>query len=445
VKGARVKATQNVLEFISDLEWGDLPSEVRHQSKRCLLDALGAVIAGMETPVGALMTAFAEQHFRGDEATILVSGKRTSSVGAALANGFAGNALDIDDGFRLVKGHPGECIVPVLLAACEIAQGCSGEAFLGALVAGYEVAIRAGLIRHATYHTYHASGSWGSIGAAAAAGKVLGLTNESIRYAMGIAEYHAPIAPMMKGIASPSMVKDGIGWGAMVAMSSTLLARDGFTGIEPLFNDTPQGEWISGLGTRYEMLNLYFKPYAACRWAQAPIEGALKLLRTHRLSIEDMHSIRVRTFAAAVELSRAHPRNTEEAQYNLAYPVAAALIDGEVGPRQVLPPRIHDRALLDLADRVTVEVDDEHERAFPAKARAEVIIQTRDGRTLTSGTVEANWEPPDSLPTDEELQRKFRWLVDPVLGVRKAQDLASLIWQFENVQASHILVASCQR
>jgi 2-methylcitrate dehydratase PrpD len=440
-----MNATPKVLEFIAHLEWGGLPPEVQHQAKRCLLDGLGGVIAGMETPVGALMAAFAERHFGGDDATIVVSGKRTSPVGAALANGFAGNALDIDDGFRLVKGHPGECIVPVLLAACEIAQDCSGETFLGALVAGYEVAIRAGLIRHATYPTYHASGSWGAIGGAAAAGKLLGLTKESIRHAMGTAEYHAPIAPMMKGIASPSMVKDAIGWGAMVAMSSTLLARDGFTGIEPLYNETPQGEWISGLGTRYEMLNLYFKPYAACRWAQAPIEGALKLLREHRLTTEDMHSIHVRTFAAAAELSRAHPMNTEEAQYNLSYPVAAALIDGEVGPRQVLPPRIHDRALLDLADRVTVEVDDEHERAFPAKARAEVVIQTKDGKVLSSGTVEANWEPPDSLPTDEELQRKFLWLVEPVLGIQKAREIASCVWHFDKVQASHLLLKSCMR
>jgi 2-methylcitrate dehydratase PrpD len=440
-----MNATQLALEFIADLEWRNLPPEVQHQAKRCLLDALGAVIAGMETPVGALMTAFAERHFRGDEATILVSGKGASSVGAALANGFAGNALDIDDGFRLVKGHPGGCIVPVLLAACEIAQSCSGEAFLGALVAGYEVAIRAGLIRHATYPTYHASGSWGAIGGAAAAGKLLGLAKESIRHAMGIAEYHAPIAPMMKGIASPSMVKDGIGWGTMVAMSSTLLARDGFTGIEPLFNDTPRSEWISDLGNRYEMLNLYFKPYAACRWAQAPIAGALKLLGEHRLSIEDMHSIHVRTFAAAAELSRAHPMNTEEAQYNLAYPVAAALIDGEVGPCQVLPPRIHDRSILELADRVTVEVDEEHERAFPGKARAEVVIQTTDGKTFTSGTVEANWEPPDSLPTDEELQRKFLWLVEPVLGHQKTRDLAALLWQFDKVQESLILAELCTR
>lgn len=440
-----MNATRKVLEFVVDLEWSTLPPEVQHQAKRCLLDAVGAAIAGMETPVGALMAAFAEQQFRGEDATILVNAKRTSAVGAALANGFAGNALDIDDGFRLVKGHPGQCLVPVLLAACELEQGCSGEAFLAALVAGYEVAIRAGLIRHAIYQTYHASGSWGAIGGAAAAGKLLGLGAESLRNAMGVAEYHAPIAPMMKGIATPSMVKDSIGWGTMVAMSATLLARDGFTGIEPLFDDTPQSEWISGLGTRYEMLNLYFKPYAACRWAQAPIEGALKLQRRHRLSTEAIHAIHVRTFAAAAELSRAHPRDTEEAQYNLAYPLAAALIDGEVGPRQVLPPRIHDRCLLELADRVTVEVDEAHERAFPAKARAEVLIETGDGRVLTSGTVEANWEPPAALPTDDELQRKFLWLVEPVLGIRKAQALAACIWHFEKEPAAHLLVASCTR
>lgn len=440
-----MNATQRALEFVVDLEWSTLPPEVQHQAKRCLLDALGAAIAGMETPVGALMTAFAERHFRGDDATILVSGKRTSAVGAALANGFAGNALDIDDGFRLVKGHPGQCVVPVLLAACEMGQPSSGEAFLAALVAGYEVAIRAGLIRHATYQTYHASGSWGAIGGAAAAGKLLGFPAASIRNAMGIAEYHAPIAPMMKGIASPSMVKDSIGWGTMVAMSSTLLAQDGFTGIEPLFNDTPQWEWISELGTHYEILNLYFKPYAACRWAQAPIEGVLKLQKAHRLSVEAIHSIHVRTFAAAAELSRAHPQDTEEAQYNLAYPVAAALLDGEVGPRQVLPPRIYDRSLLELADRVTVEVDEAHERAFPARAQAEVLIQTTDGRVLTSGTVEANWEPPDSLPRDDELQRKFLWLVGPMLGTQKAQILASLIWQFEKERTARILLASCTR
>jgi 2-methylcitrate dehydratase PrpD len=426
-------------EFIVNLKWRDLPPQVQHQAKRCLLDAMGALIAGMETPVGTLMTAFAVEQFKGDEARILVSGKRSSAVGAALANGFAGNALDIDDGYRLVKGHPGACILPVLLAASELASACSGEDFLTAFVMGYEVGIRAGLIRHATYQTYHASGSWGAIGGAAAAGKVLGLDWESIRQAMGAAEYHAPIAPMMKGIATPSMVKDGIGWGAMVSMASILMARSGFTGIEPLFGDTPNQDWIAGLGVQYEILNLYFKPYAACRWAQPAVAGALKLVGENRLSMEEVASIHVRTFAAAAELSRAHPRDTEEAQYNLSFPVAAALVDGEVGPRQVLPPRLGDRSLLALADRISVEVEEDYEKAFPAKARAEVVIRTVDGRVFSSGTVEARWEPPDTLPADEELQDKFLRLAEPVLGGQRSQELVARIWKFDRAHDAPLL------
>jgi 2-methylcitrate dehydratase PrpD len=80
-----------------------------------------------------------------------------SVAGAVLANGFAANALDIDDGHRLVKGHPGACTLPVILAAGEMVPSCSGKAFLTALVIGYEIGIRAGLIRHALYRTYHSS------------------------------------------------------------------------------------------------------------------------------------------------------------------------------------------------------------------------------------------------------------------------------------------------
>jgi trimethylamine:corrinoid methyltransferase-like protein len=89
--------------------------------------------------------------------------------------------------------------------------------------------------------------------------------------------------------------------------------------------------------------------------------GALEIAHQNSVAPNDISRICVHTFVAAVKLSRAHPRNTEQAQYNLAYPVAAALIDGELGPRQVLPPRIHDGAVLALADRVEAEVAPEYE------------------------------------------------------------------------------------
>jgi len=435
--------TEYAIRFILKTDWRDLPSEVQHQSKRCLMDTLGAMLAGMETPAGTIMSRIGAEQFSGNQATILVHGKRTSASGAALANGFAGNALDIDDGYRLIKGHPGACVLPVILAAGEVVSRCSGAQFLTALIVGYEIGIRAGLIRHALYQTYHSSGSWGAVSGAAAAGNLLGLNSETLSHAMGTAEYHAPIAPMMKGIATPSMGKDSIGWGAMVAMTSVLMASDGFTGIQPLFSDTPNKEWIENLGRRYEIMNLYFKPYTACRWAQPAVAGALKISRENLILPQDISRICVRTFKAATELSCRHPKNTEEAQYNMAFPVAAALIDGEVGPKQVLPPRIHSSQILNLGDKLETELSGDFEQLFPEKACAELIIYTDDRKHFSSGRMEAQWEPPDTLPSDDELEKKFQWLVEPILGKEKTRQLVSMIWEFDKLEQVQDFIDSC--
>ena len=364
--------------------------------------------------------------------------------GAALANGFFGNALDIDDGYRNVKGHPGACALPPVLAAAQLAGACTGAEFLTALVVAYELGIRAGVIRHATYEVYHSSGSWGAIAGAAAAGRLLGLTGKQLFHAMGAAEYHAPIAPMMKGIDTPSMGKDSIGWGCMVAVLSALMARDGLTGICPLFDDAPDDSWVENLGQQWEILNLYFKPYAACRWGQPAVAGALNMVRDHNLKPARIRRIRVRTFDAATRLPGGHPRNTEEAQYSLAFPVAAALLDGEVGPAQVQPPRLHDPKLLSLLDKVSTELAPEFEAEFPDKAPAEVVVETLDGQTFHSGRIEALWEPPDTLPTDQELESKFLWLAGPVLGKMKARQLMDRIWCADQWATIDPLIDGCR-
>lgn len=435
--------TDLTLKFIQEITWVGLPDSVQRQARRCLLDGLGALIAGTVTPVARLMADFAVEQYGGVAATLLGDGRRVSLVGAALANGFAANALDIDDGYRLVKGHPGAGVLPALLAAAEAQPGVSGRDFLTALIVGYETGIRAGLIRHALYPTYHSSGSWAAMAAAAAVGKLWNLETGLLRQALGAAEYHAPIAPMMKGIETPSMGKDSLGWGAMVGMASVLMARRGFTGVEPLFSDTPDPAWITGLGTHYEMLNLYFKPYAACRWAQPAVTGALEIVRQSGVSPTDIAQVRIYTFAAAASLTRKPPQNTEEAQYHLAYPVAAALLDGEVGPRQVTPPRIFDSTLLALAERVEVEVVDRYEQLFPAKTIADVEVITHSGRRWRVEGRQAQWEPPDTLPTDAELAQKFRWLVTPVLGESRATELVGLIWGFEGVEEAAHLIRLC--
>ena len=156
--------------------------------------------------------------------------------------------------------------------------------------------------------------------------------------------------------------------------------------------------------------------------------GALRIVREHRLQPAQIRTIRVRTFAAAARLPWRHPKNTEEAQYSLAFPVAAALLDGEVGPEQVLPPRLHDPDLLALMDRVRVEAADEFEAEFPARAPSEVMVETAAGEIFSSGRIEALWEPPDTLPTDAELEAKFLWLTRPVIGTTRAEALMKAVW-----------------
>lgn len=437
-----MKPTQEVLHFTLETRWEDLPSSVQHQAKRCLLDGLGSLLAGTTTPVAEITTKIAREQFPGTQATILGREGRVSAIGAALANGFAANALDVDDGHRMVKGHPGSPLYPVLFAASELAP-VSGRSFLTSLVIGYEVGIRAGLIRHRTSSTYHSSGSWGAIAGAAAGGRLLGLDDPQLRHALGTAEYHAPIAPMMRGIATPSMGKDSIGWGSMVAMSSILMTKEGFTGIQPLFDQTPDPSWVADLGVTYEIMNLYFKPYCACRWAQPAVAGTLAVIREAEIDPQEIEQINVRTFREAASLSTRPPGNTEEAQYNMAFPIAAAVLDGDVGPKQVLPPRIHDPDIALLMGKVSLLAEEKFQKEFPARALAEVEIKTKRGRRLTSDTCAAPWDPDSTLPTDHELSTKFHTFVEPMWGTKRTQAVEDLVWAFEELPQVGEFVARC--
>ncbi|OQY50313.1 MAG: hypothetical protein B6230_06475 [Desulfobacteraceae bacterium 4572_89] len=436
--------TEAVVDYILSTGWDDFPGIVQHQSKRCLLDALGAMIVGTQTPVYEIMHQYVSIQMGTGPAALMNSVLKSSTTGAALANGFAANALDIDDGCRLAKGHPGSSVLPVVLAASQGAHSCDGKQFLTALILGYETAIRAAYIRHAVYSVYHSSGSWGGIGSAAAAGKLLKLNENELFNALGVSTYHVPLAPMMIGIETPSMVKDSIGWGAFVGMSSVEMARSGFTGPRSIFDESPNEEWISSLGHTFEIMNLFFKPYAACRWAQPGVDGVLKIMGQENLTIKNIGRIRIYTFSEAAALSREYPRNTEDAQYNFSYPIAAAVIHGKVGPKQMLPPVIFDETLHQIMDKIEVFVEDRFQKEFPAKTLADIEIEDIHGNCIRSGVMSARWDLSNTLPTDKELKEKFLWLVSPVLGNDKARLLIELIFKLDQCESIDPLMDLCK-
>ncbi|MCA1848854.1 MAG: MmgE/PrpD family protein, partial [Actinobacteria bacterium] len=398
--------TWRVAEFARTVRWEDLPADVRLQVIRCALDLCGAAVAGSRTEAAQTAAAYALYAHATGPSTIIGTGASSTPVGAALANGFAASALDIDDGYRPVKGHPGAVVFPAVLAAAEEAKS-SGVGFLTALVVGYEVAMRAGRVLHSLYDFYHGSGAWAPIGAAAGVARLLGCDAEQTWHALGIAEFHAAMTPEMRSVDHPSMLKDGIGWGAMVGNASGQLAARGFTGIPALFDADHSGPRLTeSLGDEYLILDLYFKPYACCRWAQPAIEGALSAARHIGATAADVARVRVHTFEAATHLRCASPRTTEEAQFSLPWPIACALIDGVVGPDQVTGESLSDAARRQLASRVEVVVDAELEKVFPEEALAWVEIETMGGSRARSGISAAPGDAGTLFP-DRELVKKF--------------------------------------
>jgi 2-methylcitrate dehydratase PrpD len=328
--------------------------------------------------------------YPGDEAVSLLDGRRTGAVGAAWANGVLANVLDLDDGHRLTKGHPGAVVIPAALAAAQLVDATPEELVLAVLV-GYEIAVRAGVALHGRDPSYHASGAWGSLGAAAATARLLDLEHEQIGHALGLAEYHAPIAPIMRSVAEPQMTKDACAWGAALGLESALLAARGFTSLRPEYLDAANGD----LGSSWCVSELYVKAYPCCRWTQGAIRAALQATGGRVLTASEVDGVTIRTFAAADALARTVPTTTEEAQYSLVWPVATVLARGDFTVADVLGPWATPE-LEALADRVEVVVDPGFTDAFPERRLTAVEVMLRDGERLAAGPLEARGEPGDA-------------------------------------------------
>src|SRR5215470_1261574 len=348
-------------EFVRDLALGDLPPAVLAQARRCLADLAGVAVAGRSTDVSRIVRDHAAEHFAAGRrgARMLFDGRRVSPVGAAMAGAATIDSFDGHDGHVLTKGHAGAAVLPGLLAFADAAeQPISGAQLLTALVVGYEVAIRAGIATHRSAPDYHTSGSWNALGVVAVGTRLLGLDQATMRHGLGIAEYHGPRSQMMRCIDFPTMVKDGSDWGAAAGVSAVYLARSGFTGAPALVVEAaPLADLWGDLGQRWRMLEMYFKPYPVCRWAQPAIEAALMLRRQAGFDLARVRRLRIHSFHQAIRLDARCPDSTEQAQYSLPYPVAVAFRHGELRPADFIGSGLGDSQVLEISRRLELVED----------------------------------------------------------------------------------------
>ena len=447
-----MNAHELAARFVSELRWDALPEQVQRKVRMCLVDNLGGTLAGTLTRVSQIGADYAVETWPGDEATVLhqvpgkgLRGRRSSAVGAAFANGCASNGVDIDDSARYAYGHAGAQIFPTALAVSE-SEGLSGADMLCGMVVGYEVAHRVGRCWHDSRSIYQACGSWGSVACAAVAAHLMRLDPEQTTHALGIAEYYAPNLPMMRDIAHPAMVKHGIEWAAMTGVVSAGLASQGFTGIPGILSFPKYQEWGLDIGKDYLMVEgVAWKSthYACCGWAHAGVEGTRQLVQEHAIALEDIADILVEGCHGTLCLGTRLPTTTEEAQFNQAWPLAAMLMDGEIGPAQMLEARLQDPQIRALASKVRVVESAEVEALCQlfkqgdpdGRFASKVTITLVDGRTFHSGLVDGGLQFPQPGWDEERMSEKFRWLAGFVLDQARIDRLLDMLWRFEEVSS----------
>jgi 2-methylcitrate dehydratase len=427
-------AVESLAEFVVTAKPADLSDEAGKLLRRNVLDSLGCAIAALDGGTVRQVRAQIET-VGGTPRASLIGGGRTSVDQAALFNSVAVRYVDLLDTYLTPGGlcHPADNFGALLAVAESV--GASGADFQLALAVAYEVQCRFSaavpVMARGLNHALQLAMS-----VAAGAAHLYGLTVEQTADAIAIAAadnvslaaIHSEPVSNWKGI-SPGIT-------AQRAVYTTALAQRGITGprgvidgpngLEQLF-DQPIDLRLhdSTLGVVAET---YLKKYCALIHGQAPIETVLALAAEQHLDPRDIDTVDVAVFQTAYDIAgggrfgnKGAPRTKEQADYNLKYLLAAALIDGMVGPEQLQTERIRRPDVQELLQRITIRPSAELTDRYPKATPVQIVMTLHDGTQFTRAQDDFHGAPTRPFDWTRTVE-KFHWLTarytDP--GLRAA-------------------------
>ena len=433
----KFETTYRLEDFILNTRWEDLPGEVQQRLRGCFLDLMGALLIGSRSEQFQVGLRLAKTLYGTGDLPVIGSDERFNFMGASCAMGHSSNAYDIDDGHNLIRAHPGTSFIgPILAAAYE--KDLSRNEFLTTLLVAYEATIRSGAAIMDYYQYAHSSGTFGAVGSAAGVGRIYGFDKEKLNHVLSVAEFNAPLVPGIRSVEYPSMNKDGVPFGAMIGALAVQAVLCGFEGNKNLLEAEEYCHYLDDLGEKYEVMQLYFKPYTCCRWAHPVIDACIGLVRQYGLTPEKIAHVTVQTFHRATLLSKIVPKTVDEAQYNIAYPVAAALIYQDFGYAQVRQESLGDPKVVAMMDKLAFETDPHLDAQFPARRICRVKIETTDGNCYISDECEPRGEACENIGFDW-LADKFRRITEAVLTAEGQERLIKMLSSPENMPLRQII------
>ncbi len=423
--------TKKLAAFCANLTFGNLPTDVINTTKLCILDYIANIYGSMELmAVNDVIEYFRSQN-TGGKSTALGCGFKTNMHHAVFINGVTAEAIEAQDGYRFGGNHPGTAVIPAAINTAE-EIGASGRQIIEAVTAGYEAANRPAAAMH-PWHTlsgFLPTGTCGTFGAAAAAAKIYQFDEETMLNAIGNAGYLLPLsmAEHLMGGFTIKIVQGG--QAASAGIMAAGFAGNGLTGSPHVLEGShlnggftkitsaadPKFEKLSdGLGKKYSISDIYFKPYTACRHTHGAAQAVLELAEENDFSLMNISDINVYTYGIAeLAVGKGVEKNDSfvSAQFSIPYVVAACLTDGELGPLQLTEKRMADEDLIKLSEKVTVRTDDILNQMYPDKTASRVEILLNNNQVLKKQIDIPKGDPRDPMEETDIIAKLKKYAGD---------------------------------
>jgi len=444
-----MELSNKLASYIIKTNYEDIPEEVVEFTKLCILDYFGAAIAGSTKPPVQMIHDFAVE-MGGEPQATLVTGGKTSVAQAALVNGAASHIVELDDIHKGSIIHAATVVIPAAIAVAEWKK-LTGKDLITAVVIGYEVCYRIGeAVTPSHYYYWHNTATCGTFGAAAAVSKLLELNEEQIIHTLGSAGTQA--AGLWEFIEDGTMSKQlHPGKAAMNGVISGLLAQKGFTGaskilegdrgfFQAMSEDSDESKVTDNLGKQFKIMENGFKIHASCRHTHHAMDLMIDLKKERNLSGEDIERIHVKTYQVALNITdNDNPQTKYASKFSLQYCTALALMTGEGGLDAFNQETSWNEEILNVMNKVKVEVDQDIDRNYPEKWGVKVEVKLSSGEIITKQTDYPKGDPENPV-TGMDLLDKFSNLAKGIAR-NERESMANKVLNLENVSEMEEVVS----
>jgi len=441
-----VSATRELAAWILANRPETIPDEVRHEAKRALLNYVGCAIGGCREDAVDIAIRTLAPYSGPPTAAVLGRAERFDPLRAALFNGIAAHVHDYDDTTPKNYIHPSAPVLSALIPYASQAR-VPGPALLHAFILGFEATSRIGNAVYPAHYDvgWHITGTAGVFGAAAAVGRLIGLDEEAMVWAIGLAATQAAgIREMFGSMGKPFHP----GRAAESGYLAAILAGNGFTGGREGL-EGPRGfaavlsaahdlsRVTDGLGSRFDLPENTYKPYPCGIVIHPTIEAGIKLRAEHGIEAGAIREVSLRVAPLVLDLcNKKHIRWGLEGKFSVFHAAALGLVRGRAGLREFTDEAVNDPDIKRVRELATATAD-----SSVAEDAAEVLVTLADGRQLSHFNEHAigNIHRP---MTDAELEEKFRDQATLVLPAAQVDELIALCWRIEELDDSAALIAA---